>query len=77
VQTGPGYDCTGRKLFSAGTQPVIRVRPGIPMRYVSRGWDFGWLMPRSDGFVASWICDPYTLRFHKNQGQYAIRWFTR
>ena len=65
VQTGPGYYCTDRKLFCAGTQPVIRVRPAIPMRYTSGGWDFGWLMPRSDGFVACWLCDPYTLRFRK------------
>ncbi len=77
VQTGPGYYCTERRLFSAGSQPVVRVRPAIPMRYVSRGWDFGWLMPRSDGFVACWLCDPYTLRFRKTQGRYAIRWFVR
>ena len=77
VQTGPGYYCTGRRLFSAGTQPVVRVRPGIPIRYVSRGWDYGWLMPRSDGFVAGWICDPYSLHFRKNQGRHAIRWFVR
>jgi Arc/MetJ-type ribon-helix-helix transcriptional regulator len=77
VQTGPGYYCTERKLFSAGAQPVVRVRPDIPMRYLSGGWDFGWLMPRSDGFVAQWLCDPYTLRFHKRQGHYPIRWFVR
>ena len=77
VQTGPGYYCTDRKLFSAGSQPVVRVRPGIPMRYGSRGWDFGWLMPRSDGFVARWLCDPYSLRFCKSDGRYAIRWFAR
>ena len=77
VQTGPGYYCTERRLFSAGSHPVIRVQPGIPMRYTSGGWDFGWLMPRSDGFVDRWICDPYTLRFHQSSGRYAIRWFVR
>ena len=77
VQTGPGYYCTERKLFCAGSQPVVRVRPGIPMRYTSGGWDFGWLMPRTDGFVDRWLCDPYTLRFHKSPGRYAIRWFVR
>ena len=77
IQVGPGYYYSGQKLFIAGTHPLVRVRPAIPMRYVSRGWDFGWLMPRSDGFVACWLCDPYTLRFRKSQGRYAIRWFVR
>jgi hypothetical protein len=77
VHTGPGYYCTQRKLFCAGSQPVVRVRPGMPMRYTSGGWDFGWLMPRSDGFVDRWICDPYTLRFTKKPGRYALRWFVR
>jgi hypothetical protein len=77
VQTGPGYFFTQRRLFSAGSQPVVRVRPGIPIRYTSGGWDFGWLMPRSDGFVDCWLCDPYTLRFRKSPGRYAIRWFVR
>jgi hypothetical protein len=77
VQTGPGYYCTERRLFSAGCQPVVRVRPAIPMRYASRGWDFGWLMARTDGFVARWLCDPYTLRFQKSHGRYGIRWFVR
>jgi len=63
VQTGPGYHCTDRKLFSAGCQPVVRVRPGIPMRYTSGGWDFGWLMPRTDGFIARWLCDPISSAF--------------
>ena len=75
VQAGPGYFCTQRRLFTAGTQPVVRVRPSIPMRYTSRGWDFGWLMPRSDGFLALWLCDPYTLKFRKIEKHCAMRWF--
>jgi hypothetical protein len=77
VQTGPGYYCTERKLFSAGCQPVVRVRPSIPLRYASGNWDFGWLMPRTDGFVARWLCDPYTLQFQKSESRHAIRWFVR
>ena len=77
VHTGPGYYCTQRRLFTAGTQPVVRVRPAIPMRYTSRGWDFGWLMPRSDGFLALWLCDPYTLKFHKTEKRCPMRWFVR
>jgi len=77
VHTGPGYYCTERRLFSAGTQPTVRVKPAIPMRYESSGWDFGWLMVRTDGYVARWLCDPYTLKFDKSDGHYAIRWFVR
>ena len=32
---------------------------------------------RSDGFVDRWLCDPYSLRFQKKPGRYAIRWFAR
>jgi hypothetical protein len=77
VQTGPGYYSTEQRLFCAGSQPVVRVRPGVPMRYTSGGWDFGWLLPRTDGFVDRWLCDPYALCFHKRPGHYAIRWFVR
>jgi hypothetical protein len=58
-----------------GTHPLARVRPAIPLRYASGGWDFGWLMARMDGHVARWLCDPYTLEFHKSEARYAIRWF--
>jgi hypothetical protein len=40
-------------------------------------WDFGWLMPRTDGVVARLLCDPYTLVFQRGEGRYAIRWFVR
>lgn len=77
IQTGPGYLATERKLFSAGSHPLVRVAPAVPMRYQSGNWDFGWLMPRSDGFIARWLCDPYQLAFAKSEGRYAIRWLAR
>lgn len=75
VHCGPCYFNTESRVFCAGSQPVVRVRPAIPMLYKSRGWDFGWLMPRTDGFVAQWLCDPYSLTFQKRHGHYEIRWF--
>lgn len=75
VHAGSCYYYTGRRLFMTGTHPLVRVRPAIPLRYTSQGWDFGWLMARTDGHVARWLCDPYTLAFHKSAGRYAIRWF--
>ncbi len=75
VHLGSCYYYTERKLFIGTSQPVVRIRPGIPLVYQSRGWDFGWLLPQSDGSVARWLCDPYTLKFKKSSGRYAIRWF--
>lgn len=77
VHTGPGYYSTEQKVFCAGTQPVVRVKPAIPLRYESRGWDFGCLMVRTDGVVARWLCDPYTLKFAKRDGRCSLRWFVR
>lgn len=75
VHAGSCYSYTERRLFMTGTHPLVRVRPAIPLRYTSRAWDFGWLMARSDGHVARWLCDPYTLQFHKSAARHAIRWF--
>lgn len=75
VHAGSSYYYTERRLLMTGTHPLARVRPAIPLRYTSGGWDFGWLMARTDGHVARWLCDPYTLAFHKSAGRYAMRWF--
>ncbi|MCX5658160.1 MAG: hypothetical protein NTW19_00365 [Planctomycetota bacterium] len=77
VHTGSHYYYTDRRLFMLGSHPIIRIRPGQPMRYASRGWDFGWLMLRTDGHVVYRRCDPYTLAFTDIPGHYAIRWFVR
>lgn len=77
IQVGPGYFYSRQKLLIGGTHPLVRVRPDIPMRYVSRGWDFGWLMPRTDGRAAMLLYDPYTLKDRRQEGQFAMRWFVR
>jgi hypothetical protein len=77
IQVGPGYYYSGQKLFISGTHPLVRVRPGIPLRYVSQGWDFGWLMPRTDGRTAMLLYDPYTLQVRRETGHFAMRWFVR
>ena len=80
VQTGAGYYYPQHPLdgsFMTCTQPVVRIGPAIPLEYQSRGWDFGFAMPRTDGFVALWLCNPYTLKFHKAEGRYPVRWFVR
>ncbi len=77
VQTGSCYYYTAQQLFIAGTHPTIRVKPALPLVYTSRGWDFGWLMARTDGLVVYRHCDPYTLAFEDITGNYAVRWFVR
>ena len=77
VQAGPGYYYTESKQFMAGSHPVIRVKPRIPMSYQSQGWDFGWLMVRTDGHVVYRRCDPYTLAFTDLPSHHAVRWFVR
>jgi len=77
VQGGSAYYYTERKLFLIGSHPLVRVRPGIPLRYRSRGWDFGWLLLRTDGHVVYRRCDPYTLKFSDHATRNAIRWFVR
>ncbi len=77
VQAGSCYYYTEKELFIAGTHPLVRVAPAVPMLYTSQGWDFGWLMVRTDGFTAYRRCDPYTLAFEDIERAYAIRWFVR
>jgi len=77
VQTGPGYYQTESRMFCAGSHPIIRVNPAIPMHYESGNWDFGWILPRTDGMVSSLIYDPYTLQTRRSKTQHDIRWFVR
>lgn len=74
VHAGSCYYYTEQKRFITGTHPVVRVRPDMPLRYTSKGWDFGWLVARTDGHVERWLCNPYTLRFERSQTRHAIRW---
>lgn len=77
VEVGSCYYYTEQTLFIAGSHPVARVKPAIPMRYESRGWDFGWLVLRTDGAVVYRRCDPYTLAFEDRPMRAAIRWFVQ
>lgn len=77
VQTHSGYYYTDQQLFIAGTHPLVRVAPAIPLRYQSGNWDYGWLLVRTDGLVKGLICDPYTLAFRRPQWRCPLRWFAR
>jgi len=75
VHLGPCYYYSRDQRLMGGANPLVRVRPSIPLAYASQAWDFGWLMPRTDGFLARWLCDPFTLTFSKSQTRCAMRWF--
>ena len=75
VHIGAGYYYIDRKQFMASANPVVRTRPTIPLGYRTSRWDFGWLMPRSDGHLARWLCNPYTLQFEKTTTKHPMRWF--
>jgi len=77
VETGSCYYYLDQRVFIAGSHPVVRVSPGIPLRYESKGWDFGWLLLRTDGAVVYRRCDPYTLGFDDRESKCAIRWLVR
>jgi hypothetical protein len=77
IQAGACYYYTRRKLFLAGSHPIVRVRPAVPLVYRSRGWDFGWLLLRSDGHVARLLYDPYTLGHARSTARHELRWFYR
>ena len=77
IQGGSGYYYTEKQLYIMGTHPLVRVRPGKPMAYTSGGWDFGWVIARTDGRVVYRRCDPYTLAFEDIEMQCGVRWFVR
>ena len=77
IQLNSCYYYTEQKLFIGSTHPLVRVRPAVPMEYVSKGWDFGWAVVGTDGQGALRLVDPYTLGFHDDDGRYAVRWFVR
>ncbi|NQT59471.1 MAG: hypothetical protein HQ557_10875 [Bacteroidetes bacterium] len=77
IQTGWGYYYNNKKLFIAETHPLVKCKPAIPLLYESRGWNFGWVVLRSDGACVERICDPYTLQFTDIERRYKIRWFIR
>lgn len=77
VQTTANYYYTDQKLFIAATHPLVRIAPAIPLQYRSGGWDFGWLVVRSDGHVARLLYSPYTLLPQRSQVHCPLRWFVR
>lgn len=77
IQLGSCYYYTQQKLFIAGAHPLPRIVPDVPLRYTTRGWDYTWLLLRTDGQAALLIYDPYTLIPHREKTEFELRWFFR
>ena len=77
IQVGYCYYHTEGRLFVGATHPLVRVTPAIPLAYVNGGWDFGWVMLRTDGYAELLIVDPHPLATSRRRGRYAARWFVR
>ncbi len=77
IQIGWGYYYNNKKIFIAETHPLVKCKPAIPLLYESNGWNFGWVVLRTDGACVERICDPYTLQFTDEKRQLKIRWFIR
>lgn len=74
---GSGYHNTESGIFSITSQPVVMVKPAIPMRYAAGNWSFGNLLLRTDGEVVYWRCDPYNMKYEKVRRRCTIRYFFR
>ena len=77
VHVGASWHMTESGTVVAGTHPVVRVAPAIPLRYRPDGWDFGWLLAGTDGRVQQWLVEPATGAFRKRESAHPVRWFAR
>ena len=77
VHTGASWHMTESGTVVAGTHPMVRVAPAIPLRYRSGGWDFGWLLVGTDGRVQQWLVTPSTGAFGTREAAHPVRWFVR
>jgi len=77
VEMGPIYNHQEQGFLGGESQPVVRVAPAVPMRYHSGNWNYGWVLPRTDGRVFQLIVDPPTHKFIKTERRCAMRWFAR
>ena len=75
VKCGPLYHYTETPLLVSETRPLVRVRSEAPLHYGTDGWDFGWLIVRSDGLCHYLRYDPYTLAPEQQERRLALRWF--
>lgn len=77
VRLGPIYAHRDQGVLGGESQPLVRVVPNIPMEYGSGNWNYGWILPRTDGVVHQLVIDPYTNEFIRIESRCSVRWFVR
>ncbi len=75
VEMGPIYNHEDQGFLGGESQPLVRVGPAAPLAYRERNWNFGWVLPRTDGVVHELIINPWTRAFTRTRRRAAIRWF--
>lgn len=71
------YNHEDAGFLGGESMPMVRVAPSVPMRYQTDLWDYGWILPRTDGIVHKLIVNPYTRQVRQEAGRFAVRWFVR
>lgn len=71
------YNHEDAGFLGGESMPMVRVAPAVPMRYQTDQWDYGWILPRTDGIVHQLIMNPYTRQVRQEAGRFAVRWFAR
>jgi hypothetical protein len=77
VELGSMYYHRERGFHSGESLPLVRIAPSVPLRYRPSNWNFGWILPRTDGRVFQLNVNPYTRQITRTCGQHAVRWFVR
>jgi len=77
VELGSIYNHADRGFLGGESLPIVRVAPAVPLGYGSGDWNFGWILPRSDGTVSHQIIDPCTREFSQVVAHNSVRWFAR
>jgi hypothetical protein len=74
---GSGFVHVRAGLYVALTHPLVRLAPGVPVRYRSGNWDVAWVFLRTDGQAQVRRIEPYTRRWEDRPARFACRWFAR
>ncbi len=74
---GSTYYSTKSNHLAVNSQPLVLVKPAIPMRYASGNWRPGNMLLHTDGTVEFWTYDPYFMKYSQCRDKCAIRYFTR
>ena len=74
---GSSYYSTGSGHLAINSQPLVLVRPNVPLRYTSGNWTPGNMLLHNTGRVEFWSYDPYTMEYAKSAESCAIRYFAR